>query len=55
MTDILICPDGKDFVHMFIDDNLHLVIVVTRKEIKVSKYRGHDPIKKAIETLQGEQ
>ena len=37
MTDIIICPDGETCIHMFVDDGLHVVVVVTKKGIKVKK------------------
>jgi len=37
---------------MLINDGLRVVVVVTRKGIKVRKYEGENPIKKALESLE---
>lgn len=55
MTDVLICPDGETWIHMLINDGLGVVIVITRKGMRIRKYKGHDPVKEALELLQDGQ
>lgn len=52
MTDVLICPEGEFWIHMLINDGLRVVIVITRRGIKVRKYKGEDPVKPALESLE---